>query len=67
MKKEIEEYEDNKEHEEILKAEEGSDDEDEKKRKKAKKGPAKELLKIDRHYLTEKLMKKASPYYHVYD
>ena len=53
----------------MLKAEDASDDEEgEKKKKKAKKGGAgKEMLKIDRHYLVEKLMKKASPYFHVFD
>lgn len=52
----------------MLKAEDASDDEDgEKKKKKAKKGVGKEMLKIDRHYLIEKLMKKASPYFHVFD
>ena len=53
----------------MLKADDASDDEDgEKKKKKGKKGATgKERLKIDRNYLVEKLMKKASPYYHVYD
>lgn len=53
----------------MLKAEDASDDEDgEKKKKKAKKGGiGKEMLKIDRNYLVEKLMKKASPYFHVFD
>lgn len=67
MKKEIEEYEENKEKDDLLKADEGSEDEEDKKKKKGKKGAQKECLKIDRHYLVEKLMKKATPYYHVYD
>lgn len=67
VKKEIEEYEENKQKEDLLKAEEGSDDEEDKKKKKAKKGAQKECLKIERHYLVEKLMKKASAYYHVFD
>lgn len=50
-----------------MKAEDGSDDEEEKKKKKGKKAGNKECLKVERHYLVDKLMKKATPYYHVYD